>query len=113
MKRDNTEEESINSAEEDKAAAKRRHSKRIAILFLAVYLAVIAAAVVAIDGRHIRFYMSGSSEMTVECGRPYEEPGVYAVAVGRFSGESENQLDITVSGEVDTSALGRYELNTA
>ena len=43
-------------------------------------------------------------------GSPYEEPGVRAFSVGRFTGESAQELPVHVDGAVDTSVRGEYEL---
>lgn len=94
----------------EKVAKKPKKKWKTALIFLAVYALVILAVAVLADGRHVRFYMAGAREITVECGQPYEEPGCYAVSVGRF-GEGKRQLKLQVDNQVDTSKVGSYEVH--
>ncbi len=87
----------------------RKRVWRIVGILLACALG-IAAALFLIDGRHVRFYMTGGTEISVSYGQPYEDPGCRAVSVGRLSGEGETELPVMVSGAVDTETLGSYEL---
>lgn len=82
----------------------------VAVIALALLLFALAA-LLRYDARHVRFYMNEPAEITVAYGKPYEEPGVRAVAVGRVSGESENELPVRVTGEVDTQTMGDYALH--
>ena len=81
----------------------------VTVILLSLCLLTLAVLLQA-DERHVRFYMNGATEITVAYGKPYEEPGVKAVAVGRVSGESKNELPVRVSGEVDTGSIGDYAL---
>ena len=83
----------------------------IAVLLILTSCALLAAAVLMeLDGRHVRFYMTGDEAMILECGESYREPGVYAVSVGRLFGEGRKPLKIDTSGEVDSSVPGSYML---
>ena len=99
---------------EEKEKALRRRSPRLiagaAIIALALSLLALAL-LLQFDARHVRFYMNEAAEITVAYGKPYEEPGVRAVTVGRITGESENELPIHVSGRVDTAHMGDYALH--
>ena len=79
---------------------------------LLIVVAVLLAAAVAVgvaDARRVRFYMSGAEEIRVPYGERYEEPGVYAVSVGRLFGESRRRLPVVVRGSVGEE-LGEYTL---
>ena len=52
-----------------------------------------------LDARHVRFYIYGEDEITLEYGTPYVEPGVYAVTAGRLFGESERHLPVETAGQ--------------
>ena len=96
---------------EDRPA--RHRGGRIALAVTLIALAeilLIAAVLLGVDARRVRFYRTGEAEITVPWGRPYEEPGVRAVSVGRVSGESSEELPVYVEGEVDTGTMGNYEL---
>ena len=87
--------------------------KRFLKRFLVILALCTAAAVVIavwLDGRHVRFYMVDNAEITIPYGRPFTDPGCYAVSTGFLTGEGENDLPVTVSGQVDTDTLGSYEL---
>ena len=84
---------------------------KIALLVLGCYILIILAGVVVVDGRYVRFYMSGSQDMTVEHGTEFKDPGVYAVTNGKIFGEGEKKLKMETSGQVDTKKLGKYELS--
>ena len=83
---------------------------KLAGLILLVYAAVAAAITILVDGRHVRFYLTGEQEITVPYGEPYTDPGCYAVTAGRIFGEGEHWLPVTTKGSVDTDTLGTYEL---
>lgn len=80
------------------------------LLILAAYAVFVVAVTMALDGRHVRFYMTDQQEVNAELGKEFEDPGCYAVTVGRLLGESGAHRRVEVQGEVDTSKLGRYEL---
>lgn len=91
---------------------KRQNAWRTAAAVTVVALSallLLLAALIGLDERHVRFYIVETEEITVPYGVPYEEPGVRAVSVGRLTGEG-GELPVSVSGAVDTSAMGDYEL---
>ena len=55
---------------------------RLALIILGVYLLVLLAAAVLIDGRHAEITLLGESEMTVEVGRRPYPPGGSSAAAG-------------------------------
>lgn len=87
-----------------------RRRLKVILLVLLAYIVAIAALAVIIDARHVRFYVTGSDNMTQEFGETYEEPGVYAVTYGKLFGEGTQRLHVAAEGSVDTSKLGSYTL---
>ncbi|MBO5555583.1 MAG: polysaccharide deacetylase [Oscillospiraceae bacterium] len=83
---------------------------RMAVLILVVYAAVAAAVTILVDGRHVRFYLTGEQELTVPYGEPFTDPGCYAVTAGRIFGEGEQRLPVETEGRVDTDTPGTYQL---
>lgn len=91
---------------------KGRRGLRALGITLAVlaWLAFTGAALLFVDGRFVRFYVSGEDEMRVEFGSDFTDPGVYAVTEGRLFGESRERLPLETCGAVDTGRLGTYVL---
>ena len=90
---------------------RRRTGRGLVItLTLLVWLALTAAIILLVDGRTVRFYVYGDSEMNIEYGSDFTDPGVYAVTAGNLFGESEKHLPIETLGTVDTGSLGAYFL---
>lgn len=109
IKRDSESEKPHASGNGEKKHGKKK-ILRLVLIILAVYLAVIAVAAVLVDARHVRFYLAGQEEITLEYGQPYSEPGVRAVTVGRLFGESGRELHVETQNNIDASRLGRYEI---
>ena len=98
--------------------------KKIILVILAillVYVAAVVAAVLAVDQRHVRFYISGPEQIELKYGEVYKEPGVYAVTSGKLFGDSvDRPVDFAgdlnaLSGSsltVPLHASGAYELGT-
>ncbi len=84
--------------------------RRVLVILAAVlaWLLLMAAMALILDARHVRFYIYGEDEITLEYGTPYVEPGVYAVTAGRLFGESERHLPVETAGTVDSNRLGSY-----
>lgn len=96
---------------ENKAKHPRNRRTALAVTLIALAeIILIAAVVLGLDAKRVRFYVTAGSEITVPYGKPYEEPGVRAVSVGRVTGESDQELPVRVCGEVDTGTMGDYEL---
>ena len=90
---------------------RKRERNRAGRALLLLSLAVLClAAFVRLDARHVRFFLYDGAEVCVPYGRPYCDPGVRAVPVGRLSGESGKELPVYVSGAVDTAVPGDYRL---
>ena len=49
-----------------------RRRLKVILLVLLAYIVAIAALAVIIDARHVRFYVTGSDNMTQEFGETYE-----------------------------------------
>ncbi|MEI3100680.1 MAG: hypothetical protein V8T45_02290 [Oscillospiraceae bacterium] len=79
---------------------------------LLVYAVGVTAAAVIVDGRHVRFYMTGPEELELECFEPYEEPGIYAVSAGSVFGEGKRHLHVETSGNLDNTKLGEYTIKS-
>ena len=97
---------------EEKRENRRRGGRtamRVTLTALGVLLLLIAV-LLAVDGRRVHFYMTDAAEITVPWGSPYVEPGVRAYSIGRLTGEGTEELPVRVEGEVDTAAMGDYEL---
>ncbi len=95
---------------EEKTKQKKRRRLIFALVLLTVYLAAVTAAIIAFDARHVRFYMKGSRDMELPLGESYREPGCTAVSAGRLFGERRRSLPVDVSGQVDGSRPGDYEV---
>ncbi len=89
---------------------KRRGRGRIILLAVMAILLLTASILMLLDARYVRFYMTGGEEITLEYGTPYEEPGVYAVTVGRLFGEGKERLPLETPDSVDTGKLGVHVL---
>lgn len=82
----------------------------VVLSILLVYAVGVAAAAVIVDGRHVRFYMTGPEELELECFEPYQEPGIYAVSAGAIFGEGNKHLHVESSGNLDNTKLGEYTI---
>ena len=89
---------------------KRTGRALVIALVLMIWLALTAAVVLLVDARTVRFYVYGDSEMSIEYGTAFTDPGVYAVTAGNLFGESEKHLPIQTLGTVDSNHLGAYIL---
>ena len=90
---------------------KKRGGRALVILALVLaWLLLMASMALILDARYVRFYLYGDRDITVECGDSFEDPGVYALTVGKLFGESEEHLPVTTYGSVDTSRVGSYVL---
>ena len=92
-----------------RAPEKKRRGWIVPVALLAVLL-LTGSMLMLLDGRHVRFYMTGEQEMRLEYGSDYSEPGIYAVTVGRLFGERPEHLRVETLGRVDTHRLGTYVL---
>ena len=91
---------------------KRKWKKILGISLLALLICAVAAAAIlyALDGRHVRFYLTGPKDLVVAYGQEFQDPGVTAVSVGDVFGEGEEQLPVSADGYVNTNEVGTYEL---
>ena len=90
---------------------KIRHSRTAdaAVVSIATAIFLFAAGIFFMtDDRHVRFYVSGGQEVSVEYGADFKDPGASAAAVGAFS--QSRPLSVACQGRVDTSRLGSYRL---
>lgn len=90
----------------------KRLSKKwiVAICVAVVYILAVAAVTFVIDGRHVRFVISGDATVTVDLNGEFHDPGRYAVTTGRLFGD-RRELEVITHGQVDTSTPGLYELS--
>lgn len=80
-----------------------------AVIAVGIFIFMLSAGILFImDNRHVRFYVSGGSELNVEYGQSFTDPGASAAAVGTFS--LSRPLDVDCQGRVDTGHLGSYRL---
>ena len=95
------------SAEQIKKAYRRKKISVVcAIAFL--YVVVVAAAAVIIDDRHVEIELVGDSDMTIEVGSQYEDPGAVAAYVGNLFGKTESEDEVAKEIGVDSSKIGDY-----
>lgn len=69
---------------------------------------LLAGLFFILDGRHVRFTISGGTRIEVEYGQSFHDPGARADAVGAFT--AGRPLSIESAGQVDTQRLGSYTL---
>ncbi len=91
-------------------AAHTRKKKKATAAVLLIYLLLIVLAVFVIDGRHPAFKLNGAKDMTLEVGSEYTELGASAESVGRIFKNSGEPLEVSISGSVDTSRVGEYDV---
>ncbi|MDD6090408.1 MAG: polysaccharide deacetylase [Clostridiales bacterium] len=94
----------------EKRSGGRSRRLKVIVAVLLIYLVIIIAVATVIDARHVRFYMSGSDNVTQEYGTTFKDPGIYAVSTGKLFGEGNRQLEIKTEGTVNTEALGSYTI---
>lgn len=80
------------------------------LFILGLYALFVLAVTIAVDGRHVRFYMTDNDVIQAECGEEYKDPGIYAVSTGRIFGEGKRHLPIEIQGQVDSSRPGSCEI---
>lgn len=83
---------------------------KLAFLIIAVYFLFVIAVTVFVDFRRPLIILNGDEQITLEYGTVYEEPGAEAYVNGFFSGIGE-RLKVNITGNVDTSKLGSYEID--
>lgn len=89
-----------------------RHKKKrkAAGIVFTIYILLVILAVFVIDGRHPSFTVNGDKDMTLEVGAEYTELGAEATAVGRIFKNDGQPLEVSVTGDVDTSKVGEYKV---
>ena len=89
-----------------------RHEKKrkAAIVVFTIYILLVILAVFVIDGRHPSFTVNGDKDMTLEVGEEYTELGAEATSVGRIFKNDGRPLEVSVTGDVDTSKVGEYKV---
>ncbi len=90
-------------------SAKEGRSVKKPLLFSLLLLALVIAAVLIIDGRHVEINLSGDTEVVLEYGEKFSDPGAVAALTGRIFGTGA-PLDVSVSGTVDPETLGTTEI---
>lgn len=83
------------------------------ILVCGIVLTVVAAAAAIVFGSNeytLPITLNGEREITLEYGQDYEEPGATAMFQGTLVNKKPTQVEVTVSGDVDTGKLGTYTI---
>jgi len=103
---------SSDSMENKKKHKKKRHGHWAQfIIFLLLFVLIVAMVIRFVAGRRITMTLNGESEVTVEIGSHYIEKGATAVYDHKgFSFLRNQPLAVGISGTVDTSTLGDYEV---
>ena len=89
---------------------RHRKQKKAAGIVFTIYILLVILAVFVIDGRHPSFTVNGDKDMTLEVGAEYTELGAEATAVGRIFKNDGQPLEVSVTGDVDTSKVGEYKV---
>ena len=89
----------------ERKTEKRGRTRGVLLLYA---LLVAASLLFALDGRHVRFYLSGPAVLELAAGGEYIEPGCRAVSAGSVFGELGRDLPVTAAGEVDGRTPGVY-----
>ena len=89
---------------------RRRTNKKAAGIVFTIYILLVILAVFVIDGRHPSFTVNGDKDMTLEVGEEYTELGAEATSVGRIFKNDGQPLEVSITGDVDTSKVGEYKV---
>ena len=89
---------------------RHKKKKKAAGIVFTIYILLVILAVFVIDGRHPSFTVNGDKDMTLEVGEEYTELGAEATAVGRIFKNDGQPLEVSVTGDVDTSKVGEYKV---
>ena len=89
---------------------RRRTNKKAAGIVFTIYILLVILAVFVIDGRHPSFTVNGDEDMTLEVGEEYTELGAEATSVGRIFKNDGKPLEVSITGDVDTSKVGEYKV---
>lgn len=87
-----------------------RNQKKAAGIVFTIYILLVILAVFVIDGRHPSFTVNGDKDMTLEVGEEYTELGAEATSVGRIFKNDGKPLEVSITGDVDTSKVGEYKV---
>lgn len=99
----------------EKTGTRRKMPKWLLFVLIGVLAAgLIGAGVTAglIFGNEyaVDLSLNGEQTVTVEYGQHYEEPGVRALGYGTLLDKEPRELEVQISGSVDATKLGTYEL---
>ena len=89
---------------------RRRTNKKAAGIVFTIYILLVILAVFVIDGRHPSFTVNGDKDMTLEVGEEYTELGAEATSVGRIFKNDGQPLEVSITGDMDTSKVGEYKV---
>ena len=85
---------------------RHRTNKKAAGIVFTIYILLVILAVFVIDGRHPSFTVNGDKDMTLEVGEEYTELGSEATSEGRIFKNDGKPLEVSITGDVDTSKVG-------
>lgn len=89
---------------------KTRKKVPLPVILIPAVLLTAAILLFAFNGWHIAIDLNGQQETTVEYGAAYTEPGAQARFCGKLFCRQGFTLPVTLTGAVDCSELGDYEI---
>lgn len=92
---------------------KKELRKSMVLLILAACLVLVAAALFWLftaNYNRLQLTLNGESEITLEYGSSYEEPGAEAALIYTNSQKPPEKIEVTQFGRVDTQKLGTYRI---
>jgi peptidoglycan/xylan/chitin deacetylase (PgdA/CDA1 family) len=87
---------------------KKRQALWVVLVLLLILLAAAILGTASREGK-VKITLYGAQEMQLEYGTPYEEPGAAARLQWQL-GQKNQAVDVTITGEVDHTKLGVYEV---
>ena len=94
------------------ARQRRKKERGVVGRVLLLYALMLAAALlIELDGRHVRFTLSGGAETVIAVGSAYTDPGCSAVSDGRLFGVRGGPIPVKATGAVDAGTPGEYVID--
>ena len=87
---------------------RKRHVLWVALVVLIILLTAAILGAASVEGK-VKITLHGAQDMKLEYGTPYEEPGADARLQWQL-GQKNQAVDVTITGEVDHTKLGVYEI---
>ena len=92
---------------------KRKEKRSHRFLWWVIPIAVLALIVFvgfAVNRWSVELTLIGDSELQIECGSSYADPGAEAYLTASLFASEPKEMDVTVRGEVDSGTPGDYEI---